>query len=110
MGALTPEFATFDAGMQTMLQRLCIVIREWVAHCLEDARKEGKIRFSGSAADRAALVVSTLLSSLLMARVEGAGLFRQMIDQLLDDLSAAWRVDDLPVKEPAGEEGLYSFT
>jgi AcrR family transcriptional regulator len=110
MGALTPEFATFDSEMQSMVQRLCNAIREWVAACLEQARRSARLRFSGSAADRAALVVSTLLSSLLLARVEGVGLFRRMVDQMLDDLGAAWRLGDLPAREPAGEERLYSFT
>jgi len=123
MGALTPEFATFDAGMQTMVLRLCIAIREWVGDCLEEARNAGHLRFAGSAKDRAALVVSTLLSSLLLSRVEGAltdggwepqaagaGLFRRMIDQLLEDLGAGWRVGDLPAAGPAGKEELYSFT
>jgi len=110
MGALTPEFATFDPDMQVVLQQLCTAIREWVADCLEDARTGGRFRFAGSAADRAALVVSTLLSSLLLSRVEGPGLFSRMLDQLLEDLGAGWRISDLPAKEPAGEEGLYSFT
>jgi len=110
MGALTPEFATFDAGMQSMVQRLCVAIREWVGDCLEDARNSGWMRFGGLAMDRAALVVSTLLSSLLLSRVEGAGLFRRMVDRLLEDLGAGWRVGDLPAAGPAGEEGLYSFT
>jgi AcrR family transcriptional regulator len=110
MGALTPEFATFDADMQLMVRQLCTSIREWMTGCLEEARKAGTLRFGGSAADRAALVVSTLLSSLLLSRVEGAGLFRQMLDQLLEDLGAGWRTGDLPVQEPASEEELYSFT
>ncbi|HVU97821.1 MAG TPA: TetR/AcrR family transcriptional regulator [Puia sp.] len=110
MGALTPEFATFDAGMQAMVQRLCVAIREWVGDCLEDARSAGWMRFGGSAMDRAALVVSTLLSSLLLSRVEGAGLFCRMIDRLLEDLGAGWRVGDLPAIGPARQEGLYSFT
>lgn len=110
MGALTPEFATFDAEMQTMVQRLCTAIREWVGDSLEEARKAGQLRFAGSARDRAALVVSTLLSSLLLSRVEGAGLFRRMVDQLLEDLGAGWRVGDLPAKEAAGDIRLYSFT
>lgn len=110
MGALTPEFATFDAEMQAMVERLCIAIRAWVADCLEEARKAGQLRFAGAAGDRAALVVSTLLASLLLSRVEGAGLFRRMIDQLLEDLGAGWRVGDLPAKKAAGDKGLYSFT
>ncbi|HXB07770.1 MAG TPA: TetR/AcrR family transcriptional regulator [Puia sp.] len=110
MGALTPEIATFDAEMQSMLRKLCLTIREWVRDCLDEARREKRLRFNGSAADRAALVVSTLLSSLLLTRVEGAGLFRPMIDQLLEDLGAGWRTGNLPAAEPVGEEGLYSFT
>jgi TetR/AcrR family transcriptional repressor of nem operon len=135
IGALTPELATFDEGMQSMLRDLCVAIREWMEDCLQEARTAGRFRFSGSAADRAALVVSTLLSSLLLARTEaiaagsgtawtgrgtigsvggakaeGAGLFQRMLDQLLEDLGARWRVGDLPALVPVGEEGPYSFT
>ena len=110
MGALTPEFATFDPEMQEKVRQLCHAIQDWMADCLEEARKAGCLRFSGDAKDRAALVVSTLLSSLLLSRVEGAGLFRRMVDQLLEDIGAGWRVDHLPALEPAGEEGFYSFT
>src|SRR5258708_1790217 len=108
MGALTPEFATFDEGMQSMLRKLCTAIREWMGDCLEEARTAGRLRFEGTAADRAALLVSTLLSALLLSRVEGEGLFRRMLDQLLTDLGADWRIGDLPAPEPAGVElGSY---
>jgi TetR/AcrR family transcriptional repressor of nem operon len=109
MGALTPEFATFDMGMQAMLQRMCTTIRDWVAGCLEQARGAGKLRFEGMAADRAALVVSTLLSSLLLARVEGEGLFQRMMDRLLEDLGADWRIAQLPQVERLSA-GYHSFT
>lgn len=102
MGALTPEFATFDEGMQGMLRKLCVAIREWVGDCLEEARREGRLRFAGSADDRAALVVSTLLASLLLSRIEGPALFRRMLDRLLEDLDADWRIGDLA---GAGESG-----
>ena len=110
MGALTPEFTTFDGDMQMMVRRLCMSIREWVAECLDAARGAGRLHFNGSPADRAALVVSTLLASLLLARVDGPELFRRMIDQSLEDLGSAWRLDHLPAMPSAGEEGLYSFT
>jgi hypothetical protein len=94
MGALTPEFATFDAEMQSMLRKLSAAVREWVAECLEEARTAGSLRFSGGATDRAVLLVSTLLSSLLLSRVEQGELFQRTIDQLLEDLGASWRVAD----------------
>jgi AcrR family transcriptional regulator len=110
MGALTPEFATFDADMQSILRRLCIAIRDWVRECLEKARTAGKLAFQGTAGDRAALVVSTLLSSLLLSRIEGEGLFPRMLDQLLADLGADWRIHDLPAAEPPDLEQTHSFT
>jgi len=95
MGALTPEFATFDPEMQQALRELCTGVQEWVAESLEKARSTGALTFKGDAANRAALVISTLLASLLLARVETASLFPSMINQLLEDLGARWRVEDL---------------
>jgi TetR/AcrR family transcriptional repressor of nem operon len=109
MGALTPEIATFDPGMQTVLQQMCTTIRDWVAECLEQARGAGRLRFEGTAADRAALVVSTLLSSLLLARVEGEALFQRMLDRLLEDLGADWRIAQLP-RVHATSTRYHSFT
>ncbi|HLZ89845.1 MAG TPA: TetR/AcrR family transcriptional regulator [Puia sp.] len=109
MGALTPEFATFDAEMQATLRRLCLVIREWVGECLEEARVGERLRFEGPAMDRAALVVSTLLASLLLSRIEGVEIFRQMVDRMLEDLGAHWRVGDLAEADPSVDRH-YSFT
>ena len=97
MGSLTPDFATFDASMQDAVKGLCREIANWVADCLEAERREGRMRFEGTAADRALLVVSTLLSSLLLGRVMGREVFKPMADQLLQDLGADWRVDDLKI-------------
>src|SRR5262249_19955296 len=55
MGALTPEFATFEPGMQEMVRKLSAAIREWMTECLEEARTAGKLRFAGLAGDRATL-------------------------------------------------------
>jgi AcrR family transcriptional regulator len=109
MGALTPEFATFDEAMQSTLRKLCRTIREWVADCLREARASGQLRFDGDPGDRAALVVSTLLASLLLARIEGEDLFRRMMDRLLEDLRADWRTGDLPA-EPVSLHPNHSFT
>jgi AcrR family transcriptional regulator len=95
MGALTPEFATFDPEMQQALRQLCIDVQEWVAESLENARSAGALRFNGEAANRAALVISTLLASLLLARVETNSIFPSTINQMLEDLGARWRVEDL---------------
>ena len=109
MGALTPEFATFDEEMQETVRRLCTAIQEWVADCLDEARTAGKLRFEGTAADRAALVISALLASLLLSRIEGTELFERMLDRMLEDLGANWRVGQLERPEP-GTHIYYSFT
>ena len=109
VGALTPEFATFDDGMQMTLQRMCAAIRDWITDFLGQARTTGRLHFEGTAEDRAVLVLSTLLSSLLLSRVEGQELFRRMLDRLLEDLGADWRTGELPA--PDGSLTTYhSFT
>lgn len=95
MGALTPDFATFGESMQERIRELCGAILQWVSLCLEGERLADRMRFNGTADDRALLVISTLLSSLLLAPVIGREIFVRMADQLLEDLGAHWRIDDL---------------
>ena len=99
MGSLLPDFATFDGAMQEKIREMCIEILDWMTDSLGRARTAGRLRFEGTAADRAALVVSTLLSSLLLVRALGKPVFQQLLDRALDDLGAGWRVADLPEVE-----------
>jgi TetR/AcrR family transcriptional repressor of nem operon len=109
IGALTPDFTTFDDPMQDAVKKLCSEIAGWVAVCLEEERKEGRMRFEGTAADRALLVLSTLLSSLLLGRVMGGhSVFESMADQLLRDLGADWKVWDLE-PPPEDYDNPYSY-
>jgi TetR/AcrR family transcriptional repressor of nem operon len=109
MGSLLPDFATFAPGMQEKIREMCLVVLDWMTDSLEKARGEGKLRFEGAAADRAALVVSTLLSSLLLVRALGEPVFPQMVDRVLEDLGAYWRVGDLPeVEWPAPESPSFT--
>jgi len=95
MGSLTPDFATFDPAMQEAVREMCGTIAERFARGLAQERQEGRMRFEGTAEDRALLVVSALLSSLLLSRVLGKEVFVRMADQLLRDLGAEWRVADI---------------
>jgi TetR/AcrR family transcriptional repressor of nem operon len=110
MGSLTPDFATFDEPLQEKIKELCGAILEWVAQCLEKERSAYRMRFNGRADDRALLVISTLLSSLLLGRVMGSyEVFTRMADQLLADLGAGWRVDDLG-EVPEDFDDPHSYT
>lgn len=86
MGSLSPDFDTLPAPMQQKVQEMCGEILQWTAGCLESGRNKKLFRFQGDAYDRALLVVSNLLSSLLLSRVLGPKVFTRMSNQLLKDL------------------------
>ncbi|HVS98336.1 MAG TPA: TetR/AcrR family transcriptional regulator [Puia sp.] len=109
MGSLLPDFATFDSEMRTKVAALCDAILGWLTESLESARAAGRLRFEGRPRERAALVASTLLSSLLLSRVSGERVFQQMVDRMLEDLGAGWRTCDLPELEWPFPES-HSFT
>jgi len=95
MGSLTPDYDTFDHPLQQKVEQMCRAVREWVTELLESARTAGRLHFAGTAGDRAMLVISSLLSSLLLSRVLGGDVFERMLDQLLRDIGASWRIADL---------------
>ncbi|HVV06291.1 MAG TPA: TetR/AcrR family transcriptional regulator [Puia sp.] len=85
-GSLTPDFLTLPDPMQQKVRQLCEAILDWMAEALEKGRKDGTLAFEGEVESRALLVISSLLSSLLLARVLGKGVFTRMLDQLLKDI------------------------
>jgi TetR/AcrR family transcriptional regulator, transcriptional repressor for nem operon len=85
-GSLTPDYLTLPVPMQKKVKQMCEAILGWMKDALEKGRKEGTLAFEGEAENRALLVVSSLLSSLLLARVLGKDVFTRMLDQLMKDL------------------------
>jgi AcrR family transcriptional regulator len=88
-GSLTPDFLTLPAPMQQKVKQMCEIILAWMTEVLEKGRKDGTLAFEGEAKSRALLVISSLLSSLLLARVMGKEVFTKMLDQLLKDIECA---------------------
>ncbi|MBS1665081.1 MAG: TetR/AcrR family transcriptional regulator [Bacteroidetes bacterium] len=95
MGSLTPDYNTFEEPLRGKVGEMCKEVLSWVTEALGKAREEGRLRFEGEARDRALLVISSLLSSLLLSRVLGKETFQRMLDQVLQDLGAAWRIKDI---------------
>ena len=95
-GSLTPDYMTLPPAMQHSVQQMCETTLDLAADALEKGRKEGNLQFSGTASDRALLVLSTLLSSLLLSRVLKDNIFDRMIDQLFIDLGSSIRVSQFP--------------
>jgi len=85
-GSLTPDYLTLPPSLQQKVAAMCQASVEWMTGCLEKGRKDGSLQFQGAAEDRALLVISALLSSLLLSRVMGAEIFDRMLNQLLKDL------------------------
>lgn len=86
-GSLTPDYLTLPEPLQEKVKAMCQAILDWMTECLEMGLKDGTLQFEGAAADRALLVLSALLSSLLLSRVLGKEIFDRMMDQLLTDIN-----------------------
>ena len=86
MGSLCPDYDTLPPLMQTALGTYSTDILEWVTTVLAEGRGSGALRFDGTPADRALLILTALMSSLLLAKVTGDDTFDRMTKQLLKDL------------------------
>jgi TetR/AcrR family transcriptional regulator, transcriptional repressor for nem operon len=86
MGSLSPDYETLPAPMQEKVQQMSKDVLEWVTICLENGRNKQLFHFEGEAYNRALLIVSNLLSSLLLSRVMGREVFDRMTSQILNDL------------------------
>ena len=67
-----------------------------MADCLEKGRSQARLHFAGTASDRALLLLSALMSSLLLARMLGREVFDRAVNLLLADMQASWTIADLP--------------
>ncbi|PWV56664.1 TetR/AcrR family transcriptional regulator [Chitinophaga sp. S165] len=88
MGSLSPDYETFPTVLQEKVTSMSSAFLDWTAGCLERGREKGLFRFDGDAYDRALLVMSNLLASLLLSRVMGNKIFGRITNQLLKDLNA----------------------
>lgn len=86
MGSLSPDFDTLPVPMQEKVQQMSEDVLQWTTLCLENGRKEQLFHFKGEAYDRALLVISDLLASLLLSRVIGKEVFEKVRKQLINDL------------------------
>jgi AcrR family transcriptional regulator len=86
MGSLSPDYQTLPAPMQEKVQIMSEDVLDWATLCLENGRQRGLLHFEGEAYNRALLIVSDMLASLLLSRVMGKEVFEKMSKQLLHDL------------------------
>lgn len=92
-GSMTPAYLTLPAPLQKRVQAMSQAVLDLMTDCLEKGLGDGSLRFEGTPADRALLVMSSLLSSLLLSRVLGKEIFDRMLDQLLTDLEVNHKIN-----------------
>ncbi len=88
MGSLSPDYETFPSALQEKVTGMSSTFLNWTSECLEKGREKGLFHFDGDAYDRALLVMTNLLASLLLCRVMGNKVFSRITNQLLKDLNA----------------------
>lgn len=86
VASLASDFKTLEPAMQAKVREMSDNILSWLTACLEAGRNKGLLKFTGPAAIRALLIITNLQSSLLMSRIKGQVIFRQITGQLLEDL------------------------
>jgi AcrR family transcriptional regulator len=86
MGSLSPDYETLPPTMQERLKNFSDMVLEWATECLQKGRDKQIFAFKGEPYDRALMIVSNLLASLLLTRVLGQEAFTKISKQLLDDI------------------------
>jgi TetR/AcrR family transcriptional repressor of nem operon len=87
-GMLAAEYETLPEQMQHGLRRFFDVNERWLAALLEKGRTEEAVTFSGSAPERARILLGALEGAMLIARVYGdAKRFRSTALRVVGDLN-----------------------
>lgn len=86
VGAMESEFNSIPEGLRAQVEALHKELLTWLESTLGEGRGAGVFRFNGEAANKAALILSSLQGALQMARALGAKKFHNVIEQVRLDL------------------------
>lgn len=89
-GVLAAEFDALPEGMRAESRALSSEHYDWLTATLQRGRDAGVFGFSGSAADKAAVVSAALQGGLQIARMAGPERFHQVLAQLNAELKPAY--------------------
>jgi len=88
-GMLAAEYATLPRPMRDDMRHFFDENEKWLAAVLQHGKKEKKLRFGGSAADAAQMLVGALEGAMMIARSYGdPARFRSVADRTLAALGA----------------------
>ena len=83
---LEAEFNSIPDSLRQQTESLTGELLAWLASTLEEGREAGVFQFNGQAADKAALILSSVQGALQIARALGAEKFKAVIQQHKQDL------------------------
>jgi TetR/AcrR family transcriptional repressor of nem operon len=87
-GMLAADYGTLPEAMRDGVVRFFDANDTWLARTLEEGREEGTLRFSGTGADLARMIVATLEGAMLVARpFDDVGRFDAAVARLLIGLA-----------------------
>jgi TetR/AcrR family transcriptional repressor of nem operon len=88
-GMLAAEFGTLPKGMKEEMRHYFDANERWLVGVLQQGKKEGTLRFKGSAAEVAQSLVGALEGAMMIARsYADVGRFRAAADRTLASLAA----------------------
>jgi TetR/AcrR family transcriptional repressor of nem operon len=88
-GSLETEFKSLPESVRGQTEALTRELLAWLQATLEEGREAGVFHFSGDAASKAALILSSLQGGLQMARALGTEKFYAVVQQHKQDLLAS---------------------
>ena len=78
MGALGPAFETLPEQMKSALRIASSEIRQYVAQVLSEGKTSGEFAFEDDPHEKADMLVSSLMASLVVSRVSGENVFQNV--------------------------------
>ena len=88
VGSMEAEFNSIPSGLQAEVEALHKELLAWLQATLKEGREAGVFHFNGEAANKAALILSSLQGALQMARALGTSKFHAVVQQHKQDLLA----------------------
>jgi TetR/AcrR family transcriptional repressor of nem operon len=89
-GMLAAEYQTLTRPMRDQVARFFDDNELWLARVLDAGREEGSLKFDGSSAEVARMIISTLEGAMLVARSRGeVARFQAAASQLLSSLRSS---------------------
>ena len=86
MGALGSSYESLPEEMQNHLSNASKEIRDWLTQVLNKGKVENELNFKETAQEKADLIMSSLLASLILNRVTGENITKTVVTAITEEL------------------------